>query len=100
MAGPDFERQERLRIGDIDLLLENRYDPLERRLHTDYTFMRDGRTVKRPTSQRLYSFDELCRLLEDAGFGGFEGYGLLDAHFEPEPSGGDADRLLLLASRK
>jgi cyclopropane fatty-acyl-phospholipid synthase-like methyltransferase len=93
---PKFKVREWFQIGDITLLIANRYDHVESRLHTDYTFMRDGQTEKRPSSQRLYTYQELCRLLEAAGFTEFEGYGLLDQ----EPFKLDSDRLLMVTTKK
>ncbi|HEV7860058.1 MAG TPA: methyltransferase domain-containing protein [Pyrinomonadaceae bacterium] len=91
-----FKQRQWFEIGDITLLIENRYDHVTSRLHTDYTFMRGGQTDKRPSSQRLYTYGELCRLLEEAGFTECEGYGLLDQ----EPFDMNSDRLLMVATRK
>jgi hypothetical protein len=93
---PKFHQREWFQIGDITLLIENRYDHVTSRLHTDYTFVRDGQVDKRPSSQRLYTYRELCRLLEEAGFEDCEGYGLLDQ----EPFNLDSDRLLMASTRK
>jgi len=62
---------------DLIFLIYNRYDHVSSRLHTDYTFIRDGRVDTRPGSQRVYSYGELSRLLEGAGFGAIEGFGSL-----------------------
>lgn len=91
-----FHEREWFEIGDITLLIENRYDHTQSRLYTEYTFVRGGKVDKRPSSQRLYTYRELCRLLEDAGFTSCEGYGLLDQ----EPFKLDSDRLLMVTTKK
>ena len=92
---PKFQEREWFQVGDITLLISNRYDHVQSRLDTDYLFVREGQVDRRPSSQRIYTYRELCRLLEDAGFSGFEGYGLLDQ----EPFNLEADRLLLVAEK-
>ena len=91
-----FKQRQWFEIGDITLLIENKYDHVTSRLHTDYIFMRDGKTDRRPSSQRLYTYGELCRLLEEAGFTECEGYGLLDQ----EPFDMNSDRLLMVTTKK
>jgi SAM-dependent methyltransferase len=91
-----FKKREWFEIGDITLLIENSYNHVTSRLHTDYTFMRDGEIDKRPSSQRLYTYGELCRLLSEAGFTECEGYGLLDQ----EPFDMNSDRLLMVTTKK
>lgn len=60
------------RFGDLIILSENRYDPLESCLHIDYTFVRDGpvRTEPetRPTAHYVFTSAHLRRMLEAAGF--------------------------------
>jgi SAM-dependent methyltransferase len=63
--------------GDILMLAQRRYDPVESRLHVEYTMIRDGQTEKRLMSARIYSFRELWRLVEAAGFTAVAGYGSL-----------------------
>jgi SAM-dependent methyltransferase len=91
-----FHEREWFEIEGITLLIENKYDHVTSRLHTGYTFMRDGKTDKRASSQRLYTYGELCRMLSDAGFEDCEGYGVLDQ----EPFNLDSDRLLMVTTRK
>jgi SAM-dependent methyltransferase len=93
---PRFREREWFQINDITLLLENRYDHVTSRLHTDYTFLREGRADKRPSSQRLYTYRELCGLLEEAGFEQHEGYGLLDE----EPFKLNSERLLMATTKQ
>jgi SAM-dependent methyltransferase len=67
-----------MEIGDILFLIHNRYDHVHSRLHTDYTFVRGGQVETRSGSHRVYSYHELTRLLEAAGFGAIEGFGALN----------------------
>jgi len=91
-----FKQRQWFEIGNITLLIENSYDHVTSRLHTDYIFMRDGKTDRRPSSQRLYTYGELCRLLLEAGFKECEGYGLLDQ----EPFNMNSDRLIMVTTKK
>jgi SAM-dependent methyltransferase len=64
-------------MGDILLLSQRRYDPVEGRLHVEYTTIRGPQVEKRSMSARVYSYREMVGLLEDAGFGAVLGYGSL-----------------------
>jgi SAM-dependent methyltransferase len=55
-------------VGDFHLLAENRYDAVSGRLEIEYTFVNNGRVVKRRGSHRAYALRELIALLESAGF--------------------------------
>ena len=55
-------------VGDVRLLVENRYDHARSRLEIDYTFVSDGRVEVRSGSHRAYSYRELVVLIEAAGF--------------------------------
>ena len=55
-------------VGNVHLLVENRYDHQRSRLEIDYTFVSDGRVETRSGSHRAYSFRELVQLIEAAGF--------------------------------
>ncbi len=56
------------KVADVYLLVENQYDHTSGRLDIEYTFVSDGRVDVRHGSHRAYSFRELFRLIEDAGF--------------------------------
>jgi SAM-dependent methyltransferase len=62
-------------VGDILLLSQRRYDPVEGRLHVEYTSIRGPQTEKQAMSARVYSYREIVRLLEDTGFGDVQGFG-------------------------
>jgi SAM-dependent methyltransferase len=82
--------------GGILVLSDRRYDPAEGRLHVEYTAVRDGKAEKWPMSARIYTYRELCRLFEDAGFAGPQGYGSLAR----EPFQLGSRRLLMVATKK
>jgi SAM-dependent methyltransferase len=64
---PVFQEHRSLEFGGITLVADSRYDHEQGRMFTEYTFMRDGQTDKRPSSQRIYTYHELIGLLGEAG---------------------------------
>lgn len=56
------------KVGDVHLLVENRYDAAASRLDIDYTFVADGRVQVRRGSHRAYPYRELVELIASAGF--------------------------------
>jgi SAM-dependent methyltransferase len=89
-ALPNIQERSWYELGDILFLIHNHHDHVNSRLNTEMTFVKGGKVEKRATSQRIYSYSELCRLLTEAGFADFEGYGSVDeeayklgAHEEP-----------------
>lgn len=64
---PNFQPRRWFEIGGIKLLIDSRYDYNKGRIFTEYTFIRDGQSEKRPSSQRVYTCSELGSLLADAG---------------------------------
>jgi SAM-dependent methyltransferase len=56
------------RVGDVHLLVGNRYDAASARLEIEYTFVTNGRVVTRRGSHRAYALRELTALLESTGF--------------------------------
>jgi ubiquinone/menaquinone biosynthesis C-methylase UbiE len=83
-------------MGGILTLSQRRYDPKTSRLHVEYTWIRDGRTEKRAMSARIYSYREIAKLFEDAGFIDVEGVGSLTG----EPFRLGSQRLLLTGVKK
>jgi SAM-dependent methyltransferase len=71
---PRFEPQGSVRLGEMLLLEERRYDPERGRIETNWTLLRGGRSVQRHSSIRLYTYGDLCRMTEAAGFIGSEAY--------------------------
>ena len=55
-------------VGDLQLLVENHYDPLKGRLDIEYTFVSGGQVDVRRGSHRAYSCRELRELIESSGF--------------------------------
>ena len=56
------------RVGDMRLLVVNRYDPVRGRLDIEYTHISNGRVDTRYGSHRAYTYRQLVELLERAGF--------------------------------
>jgi SAM-dependent methyltransferase len=93
---PDFHERRWLQIGDILFLVQGRYDPVRGRIDSEYTFIRDGTRDARWASTRIYTYRELCRLLEGADFADCAGYSSLGQ----EAFRLGSPRLLLVATRK
>lgn len=56
------------KVGDMHLLVVNKYDHTRERLDIEYTFVSNGRVEVRTGSHRAYSYRELVELLEAADF--------------------------------
>jgi len=95
MLLPNFQERTWFQAGSVIMLEENRYDLDRGRFETDYTFIKEGEMEKKSGSQRLYTYSELRRLLENAGLTEIEGYGSL--HLEPFAL---ASHRLFLVARK
>jgi SAM-dependent methyltransferase len=93
---PRLREREWTRVGDFLFLEENQYDHAEGRLKTEYTMIRNGQAVTRAGSHRVYTYRELVRLLELAGFDSVRSFGSL-AH---DPFTLDSARLFFLAAVK
>ena len=77
-------------VGDLRLLVVNRYDHTTSRLDIEYTFVSDGRVEVRHGSHRAYTYRELVELLEAAGF----------AVELAQPWTRDAHTVMFIATRK
>lgn len=55
-------------VGDLRLLVANRYDAVTGRLEIEYTFVSNGRVEVQHGSHRAYPFRELVGLIESSGF--------------------------------
>jgi len=93
---PRLQRREWTRIGDFLFLEENQFDHVKGRFNTDYTFVRDGQVETRSGSQRVYTYRELVRLLESAGFADVQSFGSLAR----EPFALGSAQLLLVGKMK
>jgi hypothetical protein len=78
------------------VLSQRRYDPPTSRLEVEYTIIQDGKIEKRAMTARLYSYRELARLMEDAGFTEVQGFG----SFQQEPFKLGSPRLLMVVTKK
>lgn len=73
---PTFEKRTETKVGDILFIEENRYDHVQGRYDTDYTFvMPDGRRETKTGSHRIYTYRQMAEMLDAAGFGNVEGFG-------------------------
>jgi SAM-dependent methyltransferase len=90
-----LEPREWRRVGSTMVLEEKRYDHVCARTATEWTLIQDGKSFKKSTFIRLYTFRELSNLLEGCGFGDFEAYGSLDS----EPFRAGSPRLYLVSTK-
>jgi SAM-dependent methyltransferase len=92
---PRFQEKGWHRVGDVLLLEERRYDHVQSRVNAEWTFIHDGSVTVRQSSIRIYTYRELCHLLEQAGFERCEGYDTLSDN----PFQLGARRLLMVVTR-
>jgi SAM-dependent methyltransferase len=92
---PDLEERGWDRVGDILMLTEKRYDPVDSRLEMTYTLVRDGNVESREVSCGVYTVAELQRMLAAAGLS----TGLLHADTDGLLYEIGSPRLLLTAAR-
>jgi SAM-dependent methyltransferase len=92
---PAYQERRWYEIGGILFLVQNRYNHTLGRLETEYTFIRDGQVERRNGFQRVYTYSELCKLAETAGFGAIEGFSSVSG----EPFRLGSPRLLLVATK-
>ncbi len=92
---PTYQEHRWFDLGDVLLLLRNRYDHVAGVVETEFTFVAGGHATRRTGFQRIYGYRELCGLCRRAGFGKvncFAGVG-------GEPFRLGSTRLLLVATR-
>jgi SAM-dependent methyltransferase len=83
---PDYQARNWQPIGDSDgeqsilFLVENEYDPLESRIDSHLTYVRDGVIQTRLAQHYVYTLAELCRLFREAGFTVVTCYGTVDGN--------------------
>jgi cyclopropane fatty-acyl-phospholipid synthase-like methyltransferase len=92
---PNYREREWVKVGDILFLEENRWDHERGRMETEYTFVRDGKTEKKASSDRIYTYREHCRMLEEAGFSSHKAY----SSFSLEPFKLGSSGLFLVARK-
>jgi len=92
---PNFREREWAKIGDILFLEENEYDHAQGRMITHYTFVREGKEETRTGSHRIYTYREICQMLEAAGFIQVRSY----ASHKKDPFKLGANQLLMEATK-
>jgi SAM-dependent methyltransferase len=92
---PSLQERFWYQLSDMLMLAQRRYDPADGRLHVEYTWIQEGHTEKRQMSARVYSYRELARVLQEAGFTDVRGCGSLMG----EPFRLGASRLLITATK-
>lgn len=92
---PRFQKREETQIGDIRFIEDNRYDHIEGRMITEYTFEREGKIERRTGSERIYTYREVSQLLQDARFTIIGSYGSLNQ----EPFSIGSQHLFIVAER-
>jgi SAM-dependent methyltransferase len=90
---PALQEEGSFEIGGIKLESKRRYDHEQGRMFVEYSFTRDGKTDKRLSSQRIYTYHELAGLLGRAGVRIISAYSSLAG----EPFKLGSNRLLLVA---
>src|SRR6266498_3256452 len=93
---PAFQENRSFEDGGITLVADSRYDHVQGRMFTEYSFIRDGQTDKRPASQRIYTYHELTALLQEAGFETVAAYSSLSE----DPFKLGSHRLLLISEKE
>src|SRR5262249_36062039 len=83
-------------LGDILYLAHRHYDPVQARVHIEYTFIQGGQVEKKSAFGQVLTYREHCRLLEQAGFHAIEGY----ASAAQEPYHLGSPDLFLVATKK
>jgi ubiquinone/menaquinone biosynthesis C-methylase UbiE len=92
---PAFRESYEMTVGGIRFASVNRYDPATGTMENLYTISRGDRVEKKRALTRIYSTNEILRLLSDAGFGSFETYGSV----EGEPFHLGSPRLFVIGQK-
>jgi cyclopropane fatty-acyl-phospholipid synthase-like methyltransferase len=72
---PDFEEQTCHQVGDINVIIKERYNAGESCIDSEYIFERDGQRESRLAKHWIYTAAEIQRMLQRAGFNVLELYG-------------------------
>ena len=77
---PEMESEAKVwwQAGDLLALEDRSFDHVNSRVESEWTFVHQGQIEKKSLSLRLYTYRELCSLLELAGFGNHLAYGTVD----------------------
>jgi SAM-dependent methyltransferase len=92
---PRLESRSESEVGGFRFIEETRYDPVRARIENRFTLSRNGKTETKLASHRVYTVNEIVRLLKKAGFR------MLDFFGSPreEPFALGSHRLLIVADR-
>lgn len=93
---PNFHERLDMEVSGIRFQAENRYDFAQGRVENRFTVTRGERSETRLAAHRIYTYRELVRMLEAAGFSDFEAFGSP----AQEPFALGSPRLLLVAARR
>jgi SAM-dependent methyltransferase len=93
---PSYQERTWWTVDDMLFLRHGRYNHHAGRIETEYTVIREGKIEKKPWTQRVYTYREVCGLLTEAGFTDLQGYASLS--LEPFKLGSRG--LLLVAIKK
>src|SRR5215813_2200129 len=74
---PDFEEQTSHEVGDMNIIIKERYLATESCIDSEYIFERDGRRESRKAKHWIYTAAEIQRMLQRAGFTVLDLYGSL-----------------------
>jgi SAM-dependent methyltransferase len=92
---PTLVRNRWHKVGDIFMLSENQYDPVESRLDIQYTFIQDGKVDTRPASSYCFTVAEIRRMHVEAGLEPIDQFG----SFAGEPYQLASPRLILVSEK-
>jgi SAM-dependent methyltransferase len=93
---PNFQQRRWYELGGLLFLVHNRHDHVRGGFETEYIFVKEGQVERRIGWQRVYTFNELARLVAAAGFGEIEAFGSVTRELFRLGS----DRLYLTATRQ
>lgn len=71
---PQFQPRGWIKLNDVYMLEERKYDHATGRAETRWTLIHDGRITEWHSSIRIYTYRELVEMLAEAGFTRFQGY--------------------------
>jgi ubiquinone/menaquinone biosynthesis C-methylase UbiE len=93
---PDFEEQTCHQVGDINVIIRERYNAGDSCIDSEYIFERSGKRESRLAKHWIYTAAEIQRMLQRAGFNIRDLYGSLK--FDPYKLG--SQELLLVAEAR
>jgi len=93
---PRYQERDWGQVRDMLMLQERCYDYVHSRVDAEWTLVKEGKVQKQTSSIRIYTYRELCQLLEEVGFANCEGYGSLSQ----KPFKLGSRRLYLVATKK